>query len=260
MGESKHPTLTNAPLIYALCQIRISPIMKLADFIPNIQEKLRGDYPRYEEQTLQTFAVDGPNVKATALKRWSFRNSNERAGFLLLPDSIVFHTTAYEGFENFMSQLEFGLHILDQEAKIGLVERIGLRYVDLLEADDENEISKYVKNGLNGFPVECMDGDSTMIFTKSETRVETKSGQLVVKYSFGNHNNTLPDDLGPVDLHIDNRATVNKKTALLDTDHYTEMNLEFDLERTKQATIALHDDLKDAFYTAVTDHGVAQWE
>lgn len=259
MGESKHPTFTNAPLIYALCQIRFSPIMKLVDFIPNIQEKLRGNYPRYQEQTLQTIAVDGPNVKATALKRWSFRNSDERSGFLILSDSIVFHTTAYEGFEKFMSQLEFGLQILDEEAKIGLVERIGLRYVDLLEADDEKEISRFVKNGLNGFPVESMDGDSTMVFTKNETHVETKSGRLLVKYSLGNYKNVLPEDLIPSDLQLADRTDENKKFAVLDTDHFSEKNFEFDLARTKQATIDLHDDLKDAFYTAVTDYGVEQW-
>ena len=38
--------LANAPIFYILGQIRFSPVLKMADFVPKIHERLRREYPR----------------------------------------------------------------------------------------------------------------------------------------------------------------------------------------------------------------------
>ena len=47
--------LANAPVVYVLCQIRFSPIEKMADYVPAIQEALRAEYPNLKENNSAEF-------------------------------------------------------------------------------------------------------------------------------------------------------------------------------------------------------------
>src|ERR1700752_2813523 len=50
--------LSQAPVVYALCELRFSPILKMAEMVPDIQERLRASYEEFEEERVAGVKLD----------------------------------------------------------------------------------------------------------------------------------------------------------------------------------------------------------
>lgn len=69
-------TLKNPPVYLTLAQVRFNPILKLADFLPAIQESFRQmGYPDFERQniiSIQITAQDGQSPAPTSVQQERF--------------------------------------------------------------------------------------------------------------------------------------------------------------------------------------------
>ena len=83
--------LDKAPIVYALCQISFSPIEKIADFVPDIQEKLRVEYPNFQREQIGGVVI-APNSQPIPVQneqRWRFESRDHKTGYDLRHEGNV---------------------------------------------------------------------------------------------------------------------------------------------------------------------------
>lgn len=251
--------LSKAPLVYALCQVRFSPILKMAEMVPDIQETLRDRYDEFDEERLAGIQV---SAKAQAViqgeTRWRFESAGRRSGYILQNSSFVFHTTAYVDFDEFVPEVVRGFKLVAGIAKIQRLHRVGLRYIDLIEGDEKNPAESYLHPQLRGFGAELKgvtENISQYVITGS-----TAIGQLVLRTTRGRHEVALPPDLLPLALKVARKPKIGQISFFLDTDHFVERS-ETPIASEELETVLrdLKAPISSAFKKAITDKAVAAW-
>lgn len=213
--------LSKAPLVYALCQIRFSSVLKMKELIPDIQEKLRERYEGFEEEQvagIQVPAKGQPIVQAET--RWRFESADQRSGYILQNAALVFHTTNYSDFDDFVPEIVRGFDVVATIARIQHIQRVGLRYVDLIESDSNNPAESFLHEHLRGFGSEL--GEIAEMFSQYLYRGNTDIGQLILKVTRGRHEIPLPPDLLPMALKSARKPLKDGISIFLDTDHFAE--------------------------------------
>ncbi len=245
--------LSNAPVVYVLSQVRFSPVLKMSDFIPDIQEKHRKKYPVFEEQTSQVLKIGPAGPQASTETRWYLANPTQDTGFVITPGFVAFMTLHYSSFDNFLDQFRTVLVSLKEIADVSLVNRIGLRYIDFIEAGHGLQLDDLVRREYFGFRMSGVD----RVTHQQDTSCITSAGKMRMRLMRGNHSSVLPDDLDPV-LRI-RAAPENVESIILDTDHFDETESEFDIERICDVTDSLHLQTSKAFQAVVTEEALEAW-
>ena len=254
--------LKSAPVVYVLTQIRISAIAKLGEkYIANIQECLRGDYPRFQAFQTQEISVpvaaSGQIVQVVTNPRWEFADLANRSGFVILEDAITYHTTDYTTFEDFLEKLRAGLEKIQAELNIALTTRVGLRYIDLIVPDKGENLSQYVTEQLLGFPLSDISGNPGQQQVIATTK--TNEGRLVLRFRQDTSNVILPRDLADMTLVPCREHPADQPKAILDTDHFSLMDEPFAVNQVADRLNRLHETISGSFKTIVTDHAWAKW-
>lgn len=259
MTKSVGGKLTNAPLVYALCQVRFSTVLSIEEYVPAIQERIRKAFPRFDKEVLQFLKISHPGdtLEPNVASRWTFVNKENTAGFILNADSLVFHTTDYKRFADFADNLAEGLKVITEILDVSLVERIGLRYIDFIEAKAPLSIREYVHEHLSGFPHEEVGFEE--ISQRNESRCTTPAGQMTIRYSQAHHDAVIPHDLLPISLRLDTAVPAGEVTGMLDTDHYWQEGDDFDVDRIMERLSKLHDHTNAAFCASVTEEALTSW-
>ena len=253
--------LANPPVIYVLTQIRFSAVLKMWEYVPAIQEHLRSDYPRYEQQQIETLEFVPPAsavapVDNTA-SRWLFKDKAGVSGFILDQSSLVFHTSSYANFPDFKDRLLAGASIVQEIARIPIIERVGLRYVDLITPDDDETLGQYVVPGLMGFSIGSSDLKTDVNQQFINTR--TKTGQLIVRFTRAKLSSPLPPDLSILAPKIQRKPKQSNVSAILDTDHVSDKDVDFDRDHLDKIVTDLQAPVADIFKAAVTDYAIDKW-
>jgi len=247
--------------VYVLAQVRIAPVMKMVGFIPEVQDRLRREgYPRFVEGQVQEVRFDsttGPQLATHP--RWDFQSKDARTGVVLTRTALVVHTNDYDTYEQFELELERALGIVGELVQPSLVERLGLRYVDLIRPRKGETYTKYLKPGLHGLSAEDLHVKKALL--RSETVGDTDIGRLVVRCVQSMQAAPLPPDLWPATLDYSHIPVPRDElVTVLDLDHYTEAPREFDTAGILKAMGALHDTLDCAFRAAVTPEAMKIWK
>ena len=258
MAETQQ--LTRAPLIYVLAQVRTTPVLSIAKFVPEIQERLRGKYPRFNQHTIQALSF-GPEVNAPTqetIQRWEFIDKAGTTGFILDQASLILHTTEYPTFKPFVERLREGLEVIVDVTNVSLIERLGLRYVDLIEAVEGQSVADYVDDGLRGFP---LDGVSVnMSVTRTESKARTKEGQIVAKYVEYIDGSVLPNDLMPISLAMSKTPAKDVIIGHLDIDHFQTETFDFEVDEIVHRMWSLHDTTSKVFKATATNFAMESWK
>lgn len=264
MSKPEYKKLPKSPLTYVLAQVRFNTVLSMADFIPAIQESVRKKYPRFSESVIQNIDLNSnssgrgaPGIKQ--YQQWIFSDKENTSGFLLQPNSLVFHTTNYDVFEDYSQKALFVINQVGSIVDLSLVERIGLRYIDTVQAQESAEkLEDYFSAGVEGFPV-IKDHVNSKMYEHSEARRRTDHGQLVMKLTKRLGGAPLPPDIGPIDLVVSKKFENDLPLALLDFDHFSADAFDYTDEAIKQKLKDLHDVTSDAFRTVVSDYAIKQW-
>lgn len=257
--------LKNAPVVYVLCQIRFSPVEKMVDYVPAIQEAFRGLYPNFEREQIGGvgFAPNALPILMQNETRWRFETRDSRTGFTLSTNQLIAHTTDYVDSDDFRDRIVSGFHTIHKIAKLSFIQRIGLRYIDLITASTDDAVEDYIDASLIGFrpTIRGLTPDVSQQFLRARSEIQGLPGTLLVKMSRARHASDLPAELLPISLQLKRKPTPEQESIFLDWDHYIEqINLDPDSEILAATLRDLKAPIADIFKAAITDHAVKRWK
>lgn len=256
--------LRRSPLVHVLAQVRFGPILKLAEYVPDLQERFRRlGYPLYEEASIRQLL---PGTSEKSLSRWSFVVKEKTDAVLMSPAFFVLETSHYTRFETFLHALHAALGAFREEVGETVVSRIGLRYVDAIRPDEAEDLGSYVRPGLLGFSESQFEEAGLPlvdVLRAYESRGRTRSGTLIMRVHQSRDGSYLPPDLrmtplGPVSF--DPPLAAGELVTSLDIDHFEELSMDFEPDTIIDQFWRLHDYTETAFRSAVTDHALERWE
>lgn len=262
MKRSRPPLkLHKSPLVMVLAQVRISHVAKMGDYVDDVQERLRrSGFPRFEEgRGHEILLRPGLQPEIREHSRWEFQNKERTAGIIVMQNAIVLQTNSYDTFDHFAKSLRLALEVIGDAVKPALVERLGLRYVDLIRPEVGESWTAYLKTGLHGLSPEAIGMAGGL--QRHETVGSTKVGQLVVRCVQSTDGSVLPADLSPSTLDYSKvSARPGEVVTLLDLDHFTPATRDYDVDQVMEALWSLHENLDVSFREAITEHALKKWE
>jgi uncharacterized protein (TIGR04255 family) len=262
--------MTNAPVYYALIQVKFTPVAAMAKYVPEIQDALRVEgFPLFEvdNTTRLKFEIKNPNEPPVHsfenVAEWLMVSADKRSGFILGHDFITFHTTSYDTHEPFISASLLGLSKVLEFAKPSFISRIGLRYLDAVLPEGDEVVEQYLAKELHD-----VDFGLTPVQSIQEAVYQTSIGPstpnsfLVTRVHKMNGQLGFPPDMVPRGLHPLDRFsnTPAKLHGIIDTDHYAEGTIPTDIQQIEKSMISLHSKIKEAFENMVTGFALSKWQ
>ena len=252
-----------APVFYTLAQVQFNPIVQMSDYVARLQERLRrGGFPDFQaenqfELTIRRLDEAQPNFQPTQHVRWSFTNTQRTEGYLLLSNALVFHTTTYDTFADFIQKTIFGLNLVHEIVELAYVERIGLRYLDAIVPLENDTLQQYLNPSLLGFSAN-LEGRLNHSFTETVTSIE--DGNLVARAVITDGALALSPDLITLQLELQSQfKEIKGRNAVLDTDYFVVKRNSFNLKEIEDQLLKAHDIITNAFKVSVTDYAREKW-
>ncbi len=249
--------LKKSPLVLVLAQVRFSPILKMSDYVPEIQEKLRHTgYPRFRSQQTHE-VVFGPEPHFRRGNRWVFLNKDQSEAAILANSFVVMETNKYDSFEGFSSRFGLVLGEIGDILNPMLCDRLGLRYVNLIRPQLEENTDTYLQPRLLG--LRPNDLGIQKLLNQFESQALTPMGQLVIRLHQNDKGMFLPPDLAPGSVTFDLRIPPESTITLLDIDHFSEKDRDFERHHLIDELWSLHEYNEKAFLASVTETALERW-
>jgi uncharacterized protein (TIGR04255 family) len=230
-------------------------------YVPEIQEKLRRNgFPGFTSTQIPELIFEAAGAKpvVNALSRFEFQDRDERTGIVLTPKSIGIHTNQYKTFDQFHGAFAAALETINTVAELQLRERIGLRYVDLIEPEARESLGDYLAPHLLGYDAALVGVTEASFDFKFEGR--SPHGGIIARHYSPQIANMFPPDLIGVALNYSYRKPPPLgRASLLDFDHATVQKRDFVVEEILETLETLHDGLDILFRNSVTQHALEQW-
>ncbi|MDA9523384.1 hypothetical protein XI06_24655 [Bradyrhizobium sp. CCBAU 11434] len=256
--------MKNAPIYFALAQVRFNPLAALDTYIPPIQESFRkAGYPDFQKIQMAHLELGAAVPKTAVVTRYLFGNARKTSAFVLDQSWLTFQTTDYDTFAPFRSALLSGLQTVHKEAVLSYSERIGIRVLDAVLPRSEESVSKYLQPCVLGlsssFP------DRQLAHSLSETKTVSGHSTLVsrsIVISQKEGGLAFPEDLQPLQLQLPERFShqISGQYAVIDTDSWSEERDDFELNRIEKALDSLHTDIGRSFEQMVTPYALSVWD
>lgn len=256
--------LENAPLVHVLAQVVFSPVPKLSEAIPDFQASMLDlDFPWVQQGTVQEITVIGEAPpKVESRPRWDFLSPDRSTGVLLTGNTLVLQTTRYTEAGPFRAQLEAVLLALYRAAAPRLVERLGLRYTDLVRLNANESFDQFVVPGMLGFPVALVPNlQSSLVGLVTQVIASTQVGVLAVRSSLVPPGQPVPSDLLPSPLQFPQEALSSSPALVLDFDHFAQFSRPFEFEPASIGDYMrqLRDASHAAFLAVCTPFAIERW-
>jgi uncharacterized protein (TIGR04255 family) len=262
----RYVPLAKQPLTLVLCQVRFSPIRQMGDYIAAVQEEFRRrGYPIERAGKVQQLTITPTGIQPAEQQRWEYRNKDECWSILVQQDSVALQTTAYKRFEEFAEHLRLALGtvlVKTEHDRLGVIQRIGLRYVDIIQPRPAEDFRFYLRSGLHGVAPGVFRPGSHRLHLESVggTDVDGTPGTLVVRVAQNDQGFDLPPDLAASAPKQSSRAQPGELVTLLDMDHYIEGTFEPSTDWVIDRSYKLHDHLIETFHEhLVTPAAIEVW-
>ncbi|MBK8803615.1 MAG: TIGR04255 family protein [Fibrobacteres bacterium] len=247
--------LDHSPLVLVLVQARFSPRMDLEEKLPAFRKACEElGYPVFRESKVRSVNLGptGPAETRDAI-RWDFLDKSQRWNILLSREFLMLQTTDYDIFEGFLERWKSVLEAA-RVLEIPVVERLGLRYVDLVQPAANEPLSDYLKSALAGYEP---DPGSTLErrHHMAASVFATPQGQMLVRVSPAI--TSTPPDLD--NLLLKGVAQPGPGAVFLDFDHSSTEIVYFEPDGIEAATDALHDAPDVLFREVVTSKAKTVW-
>lgn len=269
-GDMDTQRMSNAPVYYAMVQIKFAPIAAMKKYVGEIQDMLRVDgYPIFEaaESTQLKFEVKGPDEppthQITTSTHWLIFNEDRTAGFVLGEDYLTFQTTDYITRNEFIPEILKGFKAVCDVAKVSFVSRIGLRYLDAVLPFEGEDLSDYFNDGLRNVDLgmKAIQSVNEMVF-QTVTSPLAKEGIIVVRVFRSMSKLGFPPgvEVGSLVVSPQFREAPEMWHAVIDTDHYVEAKMPIDLVGIDKQIRALHSELHESFKKVVSPYALDKWK
>lgn len=254
LGMGDYKKLKKQPLKFVLAEFRFSPVLEIAKFIPRIQEAVRKQYPIPDKRTEQIVQIQTGGIAVSTMERWAFISANKKSAIEVNQERLVYITADYPRFEGFSNACKQAIETLASIVDPTLIQRIGLRYSDLVVVDEGEKISDLVNNHF-GFPT-CIELMGTIHQQSTDIFMHTAMGGLVIRTLYGRHNLTCLPDVQGLSIAIASEETPSER-IILDFDHYWEAKedyVNFETNDVVEKLGMLHETSREAFWMITTDY------
>ncbi|MDO4230431.1 MAG: TIGR04255 family protein [Capnocytophaga sp.] len=260
---TSYQKLSNQPLVFVLAEFRFSPVLDMEKYIPELQDKLRQNFPLIGTQQSQEFQFSPNGLEINTTTEWIFHSKNRKQAITINHNRLVHITSEYNRFDGFREQCETALKALIEIVKPSLLLRIGLRYNDAIIEEDKEDIKEYVHTNLFQNSFLCAAGHP--IRQTSETILETTEGCMVVRSMYEENTLAIWPDMGlPIEITKNDQL---KTRIFLDFDHFWESKLnqgeesqDFKLDDLISKLEKMHEGSRKAFWDITTDKGRLKWK
>jgi len=256
--------LKNPPVYLTLAQVRFNPILKLADFLPGIQESFRqAGYPDFDRQhliSIQLTAQEGqpPTPTPVQQERFLFGNVENTHTFILDGQSLTLQSTNYGQFETFSACFLDGLSIVNDAVKLAFTERVGLRYLDRVMPQPGESIGQYLVEQVQGLSSR-LEGRSLYSYTEAMNEIENI--KLLSRVAIQEGPLAFPPDIQPGSMRIIERfASYIGISAILDNDGFVEGREAFSTKAVAHHLDVIHKVIGSAFRTTVKPFAFDAWD
>jgi uncharacterized protein (TIGR04255 family) len=268
--KCRYVSWSKQPLVLVLGQVRFSPVRQMGDYIPVIQEEFRRHgFPLERAGKVQQL-IFGPGggvpVQVVEQQRWEYRTKNETSSILVTENSVVLQSTAYEKFEGFAEKLLHAVRTVlakTEHDQLGVVQRVGLRYIDVVQPREDEDFRFYLRPGFHGVADEVFQQGTHRLHVESrgKTSVGDETGTMVVRVVQNDQGFSLPPDLvGAAPKHTP-RSKADELITLIDMDHFIEGNFDPDADWVVARAYELHDHLVETFHEhVVTEEAIEVWK
>lgn len=258
--------LKNSPLTYVLIQVTINHIGGLSQYIEEMQEAVRRDFPNFNTINIQAYEIK-PNSNPTihSITQWHFVDKRATTGILVSNDSIIIHTNQHDAFDILISRLESVLEKFNTILGISLCQRLGVRYINVIKTN----LEEYLQPKLLGFYQNEHPRFKPNFLAKTESIQQTDIGFIKTQATHvskarikDGQNNLVPLDLlqNASYLNFDNEKQPKEEFVILDIDHYVEkQGNDFTIKNITKELKILHDGVYDVFIAAVTNKAMQDW-
>lgn len=246
--------LNKQPLKFVLAEFRFSPVLKIAEYIPSIQEALRKQYPIPDKKSEQAIEVQPNGIAVSTSERWSFVSGDKKNAVEITQERLIYCTSAYPRFKGFSAACKQALTVISQVVDPSLILRIGLRYGDLIIVDGNEQIQDLIDPHF-AFP-ECVSSLGKNLHQRGESFISTDSGVLAIRTFYGVHNLSYLSDMVGLPVNIQNDETPSER-MILDFDHFWESRddpISFEVGDILKKLDRLHTASKKAFEKITTDY------
>jgi uncharacterized protein (TIGR04255 family) len=259
--------LSKQPLVLVLCQIRFSPVRQMAQYIPAIQEAFRRNgYPLETAGKIQQLLLTPAGPQMAEQERWEYRTKDEGRSVLVVQDSVTLQTTSYKRFEDFAEQLRFVLDTVltkTESSTHGVIQRIGLRYVDLIRPEAGRDHRFFLTPGFHGLADDVFEKGTHRLYVQSvgKTMVSGTHGAMLVRVLQSDEGTDLPPDLAFGAPKHEVRAKAGELVTFVDMDHSVTGNFAADTELVVEKLYQLHDKLIETLHEkVVTKEAIDSWK
>ncbi|MFK5913114.1 MAG: TIGR04255 family protein [Woeseiaceae bacterium] len=267
----KHGDLNNHPLVYTLFMLRFPKQTTLDSVVPSIQASLKKEYPIYETRVQQSIEIaqgqDGQSFSTFAVTEHLFFDGERKKGILVKDDRVVFHTTVYPGFVEFSSCFMDATQAVVDALEISHYESIGIRYVDALIPDYENNesLEDLLDHSLLSFEIDD-ESISQCVASRQINHYTTSEGVLVLKANLLLENDvSVPPELRDISSLLRFEEKEKKGSfCVLDFDHAfmapDDTVLELNLEELVEKVDKMHDIISRAFLKTINEDNIGKWK
>lgn len=259
--------LKNPPVYLTLAQVRFNPVLKLANFLPGIQEDFRHvGYPDFETQRGISFQLLAQDNKVSAQpvpqpipqERYLFGNAEKTHMFILESQSLTIQSTNYGHFESFSECFLVGLDIVHRSVGLAYTERIGLRYLDRAMPQPGETVDQYLVDPVQGLKSKL---GGRPVYSYTEAMNEIGSIKLVSRVAIQEGPLAFPPDLQPGNMVVDKKfLSYVGPSAILDNDGFIEGRESFSNKNVFDHLDTIHKVIGAAFRVTVTPHALAAWD
>jgi uncharacterized protein (TIGR04255 family) len=265
--KSRFVPLSKKPLVLVLCQVRFSIVREMSRYIPAIQEEFRRNgYPLENAGKIQHLLITPSGPQMAEQERWEYRTKDESRSVLVAQDSVILLTTSYQRFEEFAEQLRFVLATVltkTESNTLGVIQRIGLRYVNVIRPEPERDYRFFLKPGFHGLADEVFEKWTHRLYVQSvgKTVVGGTPGAMMVRVAQSDDGTDLPPDLAYGAPKHEVRAKKGELVTFVDMDHSVTGNFNADATLVVEKLFQLHDDLVETFHKhVVTQEAIESWK
>lgn len=263
--------MRNAPVYFVIAQARHNPVLRLAAYVPEIQDRMRkAGYPDHQSRPglaveLNALGPDGQSdvkpLVPKVVERHLFLSTDGTRGFIVEPGALSYQTTEYDTFDPFLEEFMTGLAIVHETIKLDYTERLGIRYLDaVVPSGDGDELSRYLTPGVLGLAGKLPAG-ALIGLSLSETHIPLPEAKLLCRTIVRNGPLGFPMDLEPQGLNVPERfRTVSGLHAIIDTDASQGERHVIDLASIRARLDMLHNKIRMAFDATVTEDALVAWQ
>ena len=263
MGEP----LKSPPVYATVAQVRFNPVLKLADFLPDIQEGMRRTgFPAYQRH--DTVAIElsvsqegRPTPQTVVRPRFAFGNVQKTHSFILDIDALTLQSTDYGRFEAFSGVFMQGLALVHEAVTLNFTDRIGLRYLDRVFPVGGDELAQYLAPealGLSAKLASRLGGRPQQSYLETICEVGTYKLRSRVVVQGGGL--AFPPDMVLGDLLVSKRlAEYEGLHAIIDNDGFFEARESYSPESVAAHLDGIHTIIGDTFNEIITDHARRVW-